>query len=158
MTQKFWCLGDDFTIRDYGGRDRFLVDGRALSFGDKLSFQDMSGTELAFIRQKHFSWGPTYVIERPGQGEVVVRKEHFTFFRCKFEIDGPGDHDFEAEGDFLDHEYRIEGSRGAVANVSKRWFSLTDSYGIEIAEKEDIVLLLATAVVIDLICHNEEDH
>jgi uncharacterized protein YxjI len=96
------------------------------------------------------------VIERPGQGEVVVRKEHFTFFHCKFEIDGPGDEDFEAKGNFTEHEYTIEGGRGAVAKISKRWFSLTDSYGIEMDDDADAVLLLATAVVIDLICHDGE--
>lgn len=149
-------MGDDFTIRDGTGEDRFLVDGRAFSFGNKLSFQDMSGNELAFIREKHFSWGPSYVIERPGQGDVVVRKEHFTFFHCKFEIDGPGNEDFEAKGNFTDHEYSIEGRDGLSATISKRWFTWTDSYGIEMDDDADAVLLLATAVVIDLICHDEE--
>ena len=52
MKQKLFCWGDDFTIKDDLGRDMFFVDGKAFSIGEQLSFQDMTGNELAFIRQK----------------------------------------------------------------------------------------------------------
>jgi hypothetical protein len=57
MKQKLFSWGDDFTIKDDAGNDRFLVDGKAFSLGNQLSFQDMAGNELAFIRQKLLSWG-----------------------------------------------------------------------------------------------------
>lgn len=155
MKQKFWSLGDDFVIRDGDENDCYLVDGRAFSLGNQLSIQDMQGNELAMIRERLLSWGPTYEIQQPGQAATVVRKEHFTFLYCKFEIDGPGSQNYEATGDFLDHEYEIQSGYGTAAVISKSWFSLTDSYGIEIADHEDPVLLLATAVVIDLICHDQ---
>jgi uncharacterized protein YxjI len=154
MKQKFWSWGDDFMIRDERGNDVFLVDGRAFSWGDKLSFQDMAGNEVAFIRQKLLSWGPTYEIESRGRLLAVVKKELFTFFRCKFTVDVPGPDDLEARGDFLDHEYSFERGGQTVANVSKQWFKLTDTYGVEI-EGADDVLILASAVVIDMVCHQE---
>jgi uncharacterized protein YxjI len=43
-----------------------------------------------------------------------------------------------------------------VAEVSKRWFSWTDTYGVEVADGEDPVLILASAVVIDMVCHQVE--
>jgi uncharacterized protein YxjI len=43
-----------------------------------------------------------------------------------------------------------------VATVSKRWFSLRDTYGIEIADGEDDVLILASAVVVDQVCHRDD--
>ena len=156
MRQKFWAWGDDFIIRDENGADVFLVDGRAFSWGDKLSFQDMNGNELAFIRQKLLSWGPTYEIERNGRLAAVVKKELFTFFRCRFTVDVPGPDDLEAQGDFLDHEYSFERSGHVAANVSKRWFSWTDTYGIDVAAGEDDVLILASAVVIDMVCHQDK--
>lgn len=155
LRQKFWSWGDDFKIRDADGRDVFFVDGRAFSWGDKLSFQDMQGRELAFIRQKLLSWGPTYFIERDGRVFAEVRKHLFTFFRCKFTVDVPGPDDLEAQGSFLDHEYTFERSGRSVATVSKRWFSMSDTYGVEIADGEDVVLILASAVVIDMVCHQE---
>ena len=52
MKQKLFCFGDDFAIKDAAGTDRFFVDGKAFTIGNKLSFQDLNGNELAFIRQK----------------------------------------------------------------------------------------------------------
>jgi uncharacterized protein YxjI len=155
MKQKFWSWGDDFVIRDENGHDAFRVDGRAFSWGDKLSFQDPMGNELAFIRQKLLAWGPTYEIEVHGRLVAVVKKKLFTLLRCKFIVDVPGPDDLEAQGSFLDHEYAFERQGREVAQVSKRWFSWTDTYGVDIAAGEDDVLILATAVVIDMVCHQE---
>ena len=155
LKQKFWSWGDDFRIQDADGRDVFFVDGRAFSWGEKLSFQDMQKNELAFIRQKLLAWGPTYEIEVQGRLVAVVKKKFFTLFRCKFTVDVPGPDDLEAQGSFLDHEYSLERHGQRVAEVSKKWFSWTDTYGVDIAAGEDEVLILATAVVIDMVCHQE---
>jgi uncharacterized protein YxjI len=155
MKQKLFCWGDDFRIQDAAGQDAFFVDGRAFSLGDKLSFQDMAGKELAFIRQKLLAWGPTYEISRDSEIVAVVKKELFTFFRCRFMIDVPGPDDIEAQGDFLDLEYTFERRGQAIAEVSKRWFSWADTYGVDIAEGQDDVLILASTVVIDMVCHGD---
>jgi uncharacterized protein YxjI len=155
MKQKLFSWGDDFYIKSAAGEDVFFVDGRALSLGDKLSFQDLDRKELAFIRQKLLSWGPTYEITRGGELLAVVKKHVFTMFRCKFTVDVPGPDDLEAQGSFLDMEYNFERGGRQVAEVSKRWFSWTDTYGVDIADGEDDVLILAASVVIDMVCHNE---
>lgn len=155
MKQKLFSWGDDFTIKNEAGQDVFFVDGKAFSFGDKLSFQDMQRNELAFIRQKVLSWGPTYEVYRGGNLAAVVKKELFTFFRCRFTIDVPGPNDYEAQGDFLDMEYTFNRGSQMVAQVSKKWFSWSDTYGVDIAEGEDDVLLLASTVVIDMVCHSD---
>lgn len=155
LKQKWLSWGDDFRIRDEFGNERFYVDGHALSFGDKLSFQDMRGNELAFISQKLLSWGPTYHIYRDGRLAAEVKKALFRFFRCEFTIDVPGPNDLLAEGSFWEHEYAFTRHGVPVARVSKRYFSWTDTYGVDIARGEDDVLILASAVVIDLCCHKE---
>jgi uncharacterized protein YxjI len=153
MKQKLFCWGDDFTIKNEAGDDVFFVDGKAFSIGKKLSFQDMGKNELAFIRQKLLAWGPTYEITRDGALAAMVKKHLFTFFHCKFTVDVPGPDDLEAEGNLLDMEYTFRRGTQTVAEVSKRWFSWTDSYGIDVREGEDTVLLLASTVVIDMACH-----
>jgi uncharacterized protein YxjI len=156
MKEKLIALGEDFMIQDENGNDVFFVDGKAFSFGDKLVFKDMAGGELARIEQKLLAWGPTYEIYRDGRQVAVVKKSLFTLLRCKFTVDVPGPDDLEAQGDFLDHEYTFTRGSGPVAHVSKRWLSWRDTYGIDIAAGEDDVLLLACAVVIDMVCHKEE--
>ncbi|HWH72043.1 MAG TPA: LURP-one-related family protein [Candidatus Sulfotelmatobacter sp.] len=155
MKQKLLSWGDDFRIRNAAGQDVFFVDGRAFSLGDKLSFQDMAGNELAFIRQKLLAWGPTYEIYRQGELAAVVKKKLFTLFRCRFMVDVPGPDDLEAQGSFMDMEYAFERGGRTVAEVSKRWFSWADTYGVDIAEGQDDVLILASTVVIDLVCHGD---
>jgi uncharacterized protein YxjI len=154
MRQKLVSLGDDYTIKDDEGNERFLVDGKVFSIGNKLSFRDLDGNELAFIRQRHLTWGPTYDIEVGGRTVAVVKKKLFTPLHCRFSVDVPGPDDLEARGSILDHEYQITHVQDdrVAAVISRRWFAIADSYGIDVASGENPVLLLATAVVIDLCC------
>ena len=69
---------------------------------------------------------------------------------CVHQREGSG---LSAEGNFTDHEYSISRGGRSVATVSKQWFSWTDSYGVDILEGEDAVLILASTVVIDMACH-----
>jgi uncharacterized protein YxjI len=157
MREKWLSFGNDFTINDEH-QPRFYVDGRAFSLGEKLSFQDMNGNELAFIRQRLLSWGPTYEITHEGQLVATVRKKIFTLFRCKFSVDVPGPDDLEATGNFLDYEYTFSLHGNPVAQVSKKWIALTDSYVVDVEPSVSDVLILACAVVIDLACHEEKNH
>ncbi len=154
MKQKLFSFGDDFVIKDETGGDAFFVDGKVWSIGDKLSFQDMRGNELATIRQRLLSFGPSYEITYGG-GTATVKKHLFTFLHCAFTIDVPGPGDLDAKGDLIDHEYTFSRGGRDVASVSKRWFAMRDVYGVDIAEGEDDVLILASTVVIDMCCHKD---
>jgi uncharacterized protein YxjI len=156
MKQRLFSFGDDFYVKDASDRDVYFVDGKAFSFGDQLSFQDLAGNELAFIKQRLLAWGKTYEIIREGQVAAVVQKELFSFFHHRFTVDVPGPDDLEAEGDFMDHEYEFRRGDRTVATVSKKWFSWTDTYGVDIAPGEDPVLILASAVVVDQACHPDD--
>ena len=157
MREKILSWGDDFTIKDADGRDAYFVDGKVFSFGNKLSFQDRHGTELARIDQKLLSLGKQYEISRDGRTLAVVKKKLFTPFRAKFTVDVPGPDDLDAQGNFLDHEYVFERQGREVARVSKKWFSFADTYGVDVDAGEDDVLILASAVVIDLVSHPDDD-
>ena len=154
MKQKLFAWGDDFIIQDANENDVYFVDGKAFTLGDQLSFQDLDQHELAFIQQKLMSWGRTYEITRDGTLAAVVKKELFTLFHCEFTVDVPGPDDLTADGDFTDHEYTFKRGDRDVASVSKRWFTWADTYGVDIADGEDDILILASTVVIDMACHD----
>lgn len=158
MKQRLFSLTDSFTIKNEQGDDVYRVRGKLLSFGKQLSFEDIGGNELAYIRQKLLSFAPTYEIYRSDKLFATVNRELFTFLRHKFFIDVPGPDDLEAAGDFLDLEYSFERGGRRVATVSKTWFSLSDTYGVDISTGEDDVLILASSVVIDMICHGDKEH
>jgi uncharacterized protein YxjI len=154
MKQKVWAVGNDFLIKDAAGEDRFLVDGKAFSLGDQLSFQDTRGDELAFIRQKLLAWGNTYEIHRGGRLFAVVKENWLPLTRYRFTVDvgadGPGPGDLEINGDFWAHEYRFVREGRQAAAVSMQWFSWSDTYGVDVSDGEDDVLILACTVVVDM--------
>jgi uncharacterized protein YxjI len=154
LRQKILTLKDDFRIRDVNGTDVFRVDGQFFSIGKKLRVYDASGQERAFIKQRLFRLAPTYEIYRDGALMAVVRKKLFTFLRSTFTIDLPNGQPMTVTGNLLSHEYTFNRAGRNVAQVSKEWFTLADTYGVDVADGEDDVLILSVAVVIDMACHN----
>jgi uncharacterized protein YxjI len=74
----------------------------------------------------------------------------FTPFGDRFTIDVPGPDDLEMRGDLLDHEFSIERGGEVVATVSKRWFSMRDTYAVDVAAGQDDLLILASVLALDL--------
>jgi uncharacterized protein YxjI len=71
--------------------------------------------------------------------------------RCAVKIcNGPG---LEVQGNILDHEYEIKDGRCKVAQVSKRWFRVRDTYGVEVAPDQEDVVILAVTVALDNMVH-----
>jgi len=157
IREKLFSFGDDFWIQDATGRDVYRVDGRAFThLREKLVFEDAAGRELGFLREKFVSLRKAYEIHRNGRHVATVRKDLFNLFRCRFTVDVPGPDDYEAQGSFLDHEYTFSRLGRTVATVSKKWFTFRDTYAVDIVDGEDDVLILASAVVIDQICHDQD--
>ena len=154
VKQQLFCLGDDFAIKDESGQERFYVDGQAFTLvRQKLSFRDEHKKEIAFIREKLIALTPSFEILRNDEVAAVVKKDFINVFRLGFTVDVPGPDDLEATGSLLDHEYTFKRGGRVVAEVSKKWFAFTDTYGVDIADGEDAVLILASTVVIDMIAH-----
>lgn len=70
----------------------------------------------------------------------------------RFDVDG-GD-DLKIHGNVVDHEYEIERQGTTVATVSKKWFRVRDTYGIEVRQVADAPLVLAVSVALDAMAHD----
>ena len=126
IKEKFWSLGDEFTIYDEFDNEVYKVYGKAFSWGDKLSFQDLEGNELAFIEQKLLSLKPCYQIIIDGEEFAQVIKQ-WTGFKKKFTLDVPGPNDYQIDGSFQEHEFIFTRGDQEVASFSKEMWSRTDS-------------------------------
>ncbi len=154
MREKMFAIGDDYWIENDAGERVFKVDGKVLRIRDTFVLKDPSGAELYKVKKKMLHVRDTMKIER-GDGEVAtVKKALFTPLRERFSIDLAEGEDLEAKGNVTDHEYRIERDGKSIAEVSKRWFRMRDTYGIEIAPGEDDALMLALTVCIDQLTHD----
>jgi uncharacterized protein YxjI len=149
MREKLFAVGDDFWIENEAGERAFKVDGKALRLRDTLVLEDQSGAELFTVQEKKLRVRDTMEIESGGRTVATVKKALITPLRERFSIDVDGGEDIEAKGNIVDHEYKIERGGAKVAEVSKRWFRVRDTYGIEIAPGQDEALILTVAVCID---------
>jgi uncharacterized protein YxjI len=89
-----------------------------------------------------------------GHTVATVKKAVVSPLRDRMSVsveDGP---DLKVQGNIVDHEYSIEAGDAKVAEVSKRWFRLADTYGVEIVPGQNEVLLLAVTAVIDSMTHD----
>jgi uncharacterized protein YxjI len=90
----------------------------------------------------------TMAIERGGKKIATVHKR-LVGFRDHLKVDIEDGDDMTVHGNLVDHEYEIKGSDGKVAEVSKKWFRVRDTYGVEIAADQDIPLILAITVAVE---------
>jgi uncharacterized protein YxjI len=154
MREKLFAIGDDFWIENDRGERVFKVDGKVLRIRETLVLESPSGEELYKIQEKKLRVKDTMDIERGGRQVATVKKALLTPLRDRFSISVEGGDDMEAKGNIVDHEYKIERGGDEVAEVSRRWFRVRDTYGIEIKPGQDDGLLLATAVCIDQMSHD----
>jgi uncharacterized protein YxjI len=149
MREKLFAIGDDYWIENDDGERAFKVDGKALRIRDTLVLEDTGGAELFTVQEKKLHIRDTMEIERGGKTVATVKKALITPLRERFSIEVEGGEDMEAKGNIVDHEFKIERGGDKVAEVSKRWFRVRDTYGIEIAPGQDDALILAVTVCID---------
>ncbi len=150
IRERFFRLGEDSDITDEHGEPVLQVDGKVLTLHDRLVLRDPAGREVAQVHRKLVALRPTYQISVAGQKVAEVRKHLFTPFVDRFTIDIPGPDDLEMTGDLFDHEYTIRRGEQTVATVSKRWFSVRDTYAVDVASGEDDLLILASVLALDL--------
>jgi uncharacterized protein YxjI len=155
MREKLLSIGDDFFIEDHRGRRVFHVDGKALRVRETLVFEDMAGNELCKIQERMLRVRDTMEVEGPdGQTLATVKKALFTPLRERFTVEVAGGPELEIQGNLVDHEYTIEAGGEKVAEVSKKWFRVADTYGVEIAPGQNDILLLAATVCVDQMTHD----
>jgi uncharacterized protein YxjI len=155
MRQKLVAIGDDSWIEDEEGRRVFKVNGKALRVRDTLIFEDAAGNELLKLQERKLRLRDTMAIEDPsGRTVATVKKAMITPLRERFGVEVADGEDMEVQGNIVDHEYRISQGGEDVAEVSKKWFRVADTYGVEVIDGRNVVLVLAVTAVIDSMTHD----
>jgi len=157
MRERMLSIGDDFWIENGAGERVFKVNGKALRIRQTLAFEDPDGRELLHIQERKLRVRDTMAIERDGDNVATVRKAIVGPLRERFKAELAAGGEYEIQGNIVDHEYSFERDGREVASVSKRWFRVRDTYGVEIAPGEDDALVLAISVAIDQMTHDKAE-
>jgi uncharacterized protein YxjI len=148
MREKLASIGDDSWIEDEHGNKVYKVDGKAMRLRDTFILKDRAGAEVAKIQERKLHIRDTMAIERDGKKIAEVHKR-LVGFRDHLKVDLEGGGELKIKGNLTDHEYEIKGDHGKVAQISKKWFRVRDTYGVEIAQEQDDALLLAITVAVE---------
>ena len=154
MREKLVSIGDDFWIENDRAEKVFKVDGKALRVRQTLIFEDRSGKELAKIQERMLRVKDSMEVEGPaGDHMAIVKKalitpvrERWTVAPDRIAIVHPGVSAPEEGPD-------AEAQQGAGPEVSKKWFRVRDTYGVEIEPGQDEILILALTACIDQMAH-----
>ncbi|MGZ4171876.1 MAG: LURP-one-related/scramblase family protein [Solirubrobacteraceae bacterium] len=149
MREKMFAIGDDFWVETADGERAFKVDGKALRVRSTFILESPAGEELFKIQEKKLRVRDTMEVERDGDTVATIKKALITPLRDRFAIELTDGGELSAKGNIVDHEYEIERDGHTIAKISKRWFRVRETYGIEIAPGEDDALIVAAAVCID---------
>jgi uncharacterized protein YxjI len=149
MREKLVSVGDDFWIETTGGRRAFKVDGKALRVRDTMKLKDAAGTVVAEIQERMMRVRDTMEIDRPGLPSASIKKAMIAPLRERWTITADDLGEIAIQGNLVDHEYTFEHDGSKVAEVSKRWVRVRDTYGVEIQPGAPVALILAATAAID---------
>src|SRR5918998_5430860 len=149
LREKLLSIGDDFWIENDQGERIFHVDAKVLRVRHTVLIKDRDGNELVKLQKRLLRARNTMAIERGRDTVATVKKAIIAPLRDRFTIELAGGSSLEAQGNILDHEYQITRDGISVANISKRWFRVRESYGVAVAPGQDDALILAVTVCID---------
>lgn len=157
VRERMFSIGTDFWIEDEYGNRPFYVDGKALSLREACELRDAGGNLLTRMHKRLMSMRDTMVIEGPdGRSVARVKPAFFSPIRHRYEIDLADGQRLEALGNFADKDWQlISPDHQVVGQVSRHWFRLRDTYGVEVAPGVSDPLIVSIAVCIDHI-HTDE--
>ena len=147
MREKLLSIGDDFWIEDESGNKVYKVNGKAVRMRQTFILEDPSGGELAKIQERKLTVRDKMKIEWGGTSATVHKA--MLGIRDRYTIDPDNGEKLHAHGNFVDHEYEIERDGETIATISKKWFRVRDTYGVEIGVSENQAFILAVTVCVD---------
>ena len=154
MRQKLISIGNDYWIEDDAGQRVFRVDGKALRLRDTLDLEDAAGTRICRIQTRVLHLRDSMAVEDPdGRRLALVHKALISPLRERWKVDLADGREWQVQGNVVDHEYEIDHEDRTIAEISKRWFRLRDTYGVEISPEQDHPLVLAVAIAVDAMTH-----
>lgn len=142
-------IGDDYWIEDQHGTKVYLVDGKAMRLRDTFELKDTQGRVLIDIHQKMFALRDTMVIERDGDPLATIRRKRLSLLRNHYRVSLADGTELDVSGKILDREFAVDYDGELLAQISRRWLHIRDTYGVDVVRDDaDPALLIAVAVCV----------
>lgn len=158
MRERIFGIGDDYWIEDADGHKVFLVDGKAMRLRDTFELKDAQGRVVVEIRQKLISLRDTMLIERDGEHLAKIKRKRLSLLRNHYRVTLTDGTELDVSGKILDREFAVDYEGELLAQISRRWLTVRDTYGIDIVREDaDPALLIAVAVCVIVLAEKEHE-
>ncbi|WP_406382558.1 LURP-one-related/scramblase family protein [Streptomyces sp. NBC_01618] len=158
VRERLFAVGDDYWIEDADGRKVFLVDGKAMRVRETFELKDAQGRILVEIRQKLLSLRDTMLIERDGEQLAEVKRKRLSLLRNHYRVTLVDGTELDVSGKILDREFAIDYDGELLAQISRRWLTVRDTYGIDVVREDaDAALLIAVSVCVIVLADKEHE-
>jgi uncharacterized protein YxjI len=157
VRERLFAIKDDFWITDEHGNQVFYVNAKFLSLHHTLVLEDVGGRKLASIEHKLLTFTDKMEVKHDGEVVATVHKAVFSPLHHTSHIDLRHGGRLEAVGNIIDKDFEIRDGHHVIARISRKWFRIRDTYGVDIAPGQNDALILAIAICLDRIHHEEEE-
>ncbi|MEV0846142.1 LURP-one-related family protein [Streptomyces sp. NPDC049954] len=158
VRERMFAIGDDYWIEDETGRKVFLVDGKAMRLRQTFELKDPQGHVLVDIREKMLSLRDTMLIERNGEPLARVKRKRLSLLRNHYRVSLVDGTELDVSGKILDREFAIDYDGELLAQISRRWLTVRDTYGVDVVREDmDPSLVIAVAVCVITLAEKERD-
>ena len=157
VRERLFSIIEDFWVTDEQGDKVFFVDAKILSLRHALVLKDASGAKLATIKHHLLTFTDAMDIEDRDGVVATVHKAVFSPLHHRAIINLAGGERLEAVGNLIDKDFEIRHGGQPVARVSRAWFRVRDTYGVDVAPGQDDAFIICIAVCLDRIHHDEEE-
>lgn len=158
VRERLFGIGDDYWIEDADGHKVFLVDGKAMRVRDTFELKDAQGRIVVEIKQKLISLRDTMLIERDGEQLAKVKRKRLSLLRNHYRVTLVDGTELDVSGKILDREFAVDYDGELLAQISRRWLTVRDAYGIDVVREDaDTALLIAVAVCVIVLAEKEHE-
>jgi uncharacterized protein YxjI len=158
VQERIFSFTADFWIEDENGDRVFLVDGKALRLRETFELKDASGDIRVIIRKRVFAVRDTMDIEDRDGVIATVRPAFFSPIRHRYEVTLADGSRLEATGNFADKDWQLTSDGRLVGRISRQWFRIRDTYGVDVAPGENDALIICIAICLDRIHDIGREH
>lgn len=164
MKQRLATWEDDYYIENDEQQCIYFVDGKATRVYGKLSFTDLAGNELVYIRERTVALRNTCHIYQKRRVVATIKRLSTAHARFSVQLDSRAP--WYTQGNPFQYEYTVLEDQEVVATVSKRWFHHQDTFGVDVPAIDtackntmcagELIKLLVATVVIDVMSHSSQ--
>jgi|LAHS01.1.fsa_nt_gb uncharacterized protein YxjI len=152
IRERIFSWTEKYDVFDEKQNVLYSVKGEFWSLGHKIHIYDASGKEVAFIREKAWSFFKKFEIYINGEKMGLLR-EKFSWFHPRYEVDFM---DIQVEGDIFAWDYQMIQKGEPFGMIQRKIFSWANVYYLSYPDPKNELPILALSIAIDA-AHNDDD-